>query len=444
MSKNKPLVNDNNLSNAKKKSRSFVERMLSKDSRLILISFLTALIIWFYVSMYDSPVISKTFTDIPVVINMTDSTPAGLGLEIFGNSEYKVSVTLSGPRYLIADKNFTSADIAVTANTNYVNSPGTAILELKASVLNRNTDIVVESLSNSSISVYFDKPMQKELTVKPVILSDNELIAGEGYLADSPISSLSKVVASGPATEIDKLIGVDANARLSSVIYETTTVDAKLAARTSDGSALRYVKFDNTDAAVTVPVRKIVTLPTSVAFTSSPLAYSSEGISYSCSPSSVTAAVLTKDLESIKSVSVGSIDFSDIDAEYNTFTFSSADISDVVIIDDVDSFTVTVDAASMSKQAFELSITSENLQLSGVPSGFSVSPVTIFMMVNIIGNEASLASLDLNGVFIEVDLSDRNLSSGVHRVPCDVIVKSNTDCWCYGDYFCQIDIKEKQ
>ncbi|MCR5689639.1 MAG: hypothetical protein K6G71_05245, partial [Clostridiales bacterium] len=128
-----------------KKKRKTIDAVISDNRFVFAVSLILALTVWFFVSMYASPSVTRTVYDVPVNINYEDSTPANLGLVMFGDTSFKVDVTVSGPQYKVSESALKVSDINVTANTSYVNTAGLAVLDLRATVSDATGDISVLS-----------------------------------------------------------------------------------------------------------------------------------------------------------------------------------------------------------------------------------------------------------------------------------------------------------
>ncbi|HHU84826.1 MAG TPA: hypothetical protein GXZ23_06635 [Clostridiales bacterium] len=420
-----------------KKKRTLFERFMYNNKLVFLAAALVSLGIWFYMTLYAGDDVMRTVSDVPISINYEDSTPANLGLEMFGETNFTCKVTVKGPRYMVNAAVFGVDDLTCTANINYVNTAGLATLDVK--VATNDSSISVESQSLSVINVYFDKAVEMAIPVEAVIPENFDSIAANGYFADSPISSISKITVNGPQTEVNSIEKFVATADYQKDITENLTVDAKLKPILTNPISLKYTQYDDSEVTVTVPIRKIMLLPSTVSFASAALNYLENELDVSVYPSNVRCAVQSQNVDLTKSLVVGMVDFNDIDNTYNTFTFPASAISDIKILDDIEEFTVNIDCSSFAKKDFELALTDENVQISGVPEGFMVDNAQTALTVTVIGPEEDLEKLDYTGIYIECDLSKVEIEAGNIFAECTGQVKTNTTCWCFGKY--QIKLK---
>ena len=135
----------------KNKTKFSLSALLNNNRILMVISLIIAFGVWIWVAIEKSPEVQKVVSGVPVSINMSNSIPEHLGLQIFGESEFTVDVSITGKKYVLSalDKN----DIVVEANLNYVDSPGIKTLQLKISPKNESDDFVITSSSSNYIEV---------------------------------------------------------------------------------------------------------------------------------------------------------------------------------------------------------------------------------------------------------------------------------------------------
>ena len=133
--------------------------LLYNNKFVLLLSVILAFGIWIWESIEKSPEVEVTISSVPVKIDMDNSVPAQLNLQIFGDNNYTVDVTVKGKKFIVSA--LTADDFSVVAQTNYVDSAGKKSLQLKAtSAKSDNFDIV--GLSKNYIEVYFDTYKETE------------------------------------------------------------------------------------------------------------------------------------------------------------------------------------------------------------------------------------------------------------------------------------------
>lgn len=406
------------------------------DNRFIfLISLLLAFVLWCLVTAFASSEITRTVTNVPVQINLEGTTPGLLGLQTFGDADYTVDVTVTGPKYQLNERTFNANSLTVTANVSYVDSAGDKQLTLTPRVNDNSLDVKIDSYTPSGISVYFDTLRQTEFTIEPEILfPDGVEEVPEGYILDNPIISVSTTTVSGPASEITKIKRVVARVQVDDSLTATTTLAAELLMLEEDGSTPDYCRFDAEDVTVTLPVLKTKTLPVSVSYLNQPVAYLTSPLASTITPSTVRVALPADTADGMTTLNIGMVDFADINNTTNTFTVKTAEIEDVKFLDaSLESITVRVNASAMTKTTY--SVTPANVTSVNLPEGVTVAYDTAAAVeVTVIGPQSSLDSLTAAGIYAEVDYANIELENGKQQVEAHFYVKTLTDCWCYGKY----------
>ncbi len=430
---------ENKKTNAKKSGFSF-SALIRNNRFLMIASVIIAFALWMWVAIEKSPEVTNVITGIPVQINLENSIPEQLGLQIFGESEFTVDVTVKGKKYILSSLD--ANDIDVVANTNYVDSSGTKTLQLKITPKDSSDDFTIASSSSTYIEVYFDTYKEVEMALTGNIDSSLESIVPEDCLLGDIVFSKNTVLISGPATEINRITSVSADVKVNDVLEKTTTFDPEIKIITSDGSKLEYSKINTVDdITMTVPVLKVVTLPTAVEFKNAPSGFISNPIKYSVSPSSVKVAIPVDAVETTKSFVVDTIDFADIGDSYNTFTVDADSINTYKIMDsNVKRFKVTINASDMSSKT--LTVPVSNVTIKNTRDDFKVTlNTTKDITVTIVGTKEDIDAIAADDLAIEIDTADKTITDDTKVLQGNVIVTSEYDCWAFGKYDIKVTVE---
>ena len=82
--------------NKKYISKFSFSRIIRNNRALMLFSLIVSFALWIWVAVEKSPITQKVITDVPVSIDLQNSVPEQLNLQIFGDKEFKVDVTVTG------------------------------------------------------------------------------------------------------------------------------------------------------------------------------------------------------------------------------------------------------------------------------------------------------------------------------------------------------------
>lgn len=413
------------------------------DNRFLAIfSIIVAFIIWLWISIEKSPEIQQVVTDVPVQINLENTIPEQLGLEIFGESEFKVDVTVKGKKYIVSSLD--SDDIKVVANTNKVDSAGLWTLQLKVSPNDVSDDFSIAATSSTYVEVYFDMYKEIEVALEGIVETNLTSYVPEGCLAGDVVLSKNTVLLSGPATEINRVTGVSATAKVDSVLEKTTTFDTEIVVKTTDGVDLQYTKINSgdTDITMAVPVLKVVTLPTAIEFKNAPSYFINNPLKYSVYPSSVRVAIPVDAIETTKVFVVDTIDFADIANSYNTFYVSTESLTSYKIMDEsVKRFRINVNASDLATKTLTIPVSA--IKVKNDRDDFDVRlNTTKDVTVTLVGPKADIDSITAESLRIEVDTTDKTILADTKTLQGRVIVSGDYNCWAVGKYDIRVSVKQ--
>lgn len=415
-----------------------LRQLFSNTKFLVVFSILVAFIFWIVVALEYAPVIENEIKDIPVKIDMNNSVPDKLGLQIFGQSDYTINVTVRGNRYIVGGDLLTADDFEATAQTAYVDSAGKHSLVVKVTAKDANADYEIISKSTDYIEVYFDKYAEKEVEVTPRIISELDDYTADDYMFDKAdiIYETKTVKVSGAQTEVNSITAAYADIPIEKKLTQSETIDASVVL--SNGSDLdsKYVKINGESrltVPVTLPVYKMQTSAVSVSFKNTPSDYINSPLLYSISPSRVRVAVLQNGSDTTNSLEIGTIDFANITPSNGSFTFLASNVKTAKFLDGTTSFSVEVNTDGLSTKKLEPNINS--IMITG-GSGVSAGNVDLSSIgsVTVVGTQTALASVNANMLEVNINLTNIKLEEGENNVPVTVTLKNSKNCWVSGSY----------
>ena len=415
-----------------------LRQLFSNTKFLVVFSIFVAFIFWIVVALEYAPVIENEIKDIPVKIDMNNSVPDKLGLQIFGQSDYTINVTVRGNRYIVGGDLLTADDFEATAQTAYVDSAGKHSLVVKVTAKDANADYEIISKSTDFIEVYFDKYAEKEVEVTPRIISELDDYTADDYMFDKAdiIYETKTVKVSGAQTEVNSITAAYADIPIEKKLTQSETIDASVVL--SNGSDLdsKYVKINGESrltVPVTLPVYKMQTSAVSVSFKNTPSDYINSPLLYSISPSRVRVAVLQNGSDTTNSLEIGTIDFANITPSNGSFTFLASNVKTAKFLDGTTSFNVEVNTDRLSTKKLEPNINS--IMITG-GSGVSAGNVDLSSIgsVTVVGTQTALASVNTNMLEVNINLTNIKLEEGENTVPVTVTLKNSKNCWVSGSY----------
>ncbi|HJI47227.1 MAG TPA: hypothetical protein OIM00_07300 [Oscillospiraceae bacterium] len=415
-----------------------LRQLFSNTKFLVVFSIVVAFIFWIVVALEYAPVVENEIKDIPVKIDMNNSVPDKLGLQIFGQSDYTINVTVRGNRYIVGGDLLTADDFEATAQTAYVDSAGKHSLVVKVTAKDANADYEIVSKSADYIEVFFDKYAEKEVEVTPRIISELDDYTADDYMFDKAdiIYDTKTVKVSGAQTEVNSITAAYADIPIEKKLTQSETIDASVVLSNGNDLDSKYVKINgesNLKIPVTLPVYKMQTSAVSVSFKNTPSDYINSPLVYSISPSRVRVAVLQNGSDTTNSLEIGSIDFTQVTPSNGSFTFLASNVKTAKFLDGTSSFSVEVNTDGLSTKTLEPGINS--IMITG-GSGISAGNVELDSIgqITVVGTQTALKSVNANMLEISINLTNTKLEEGENSVPVTVTLKNSKNCWVSGSY----------
>lgn len=421
--------------------------LFSNTKFLVVFSTVLALIFWIVVALEYTPIIQNVIEDVPVSIDLNDSTPERLGLKPFSDTDITVDITVEGKRYDVGGKKLTADDFNVEAETAYVDSSGEKALALKVTPKNANAEFEIVGLSTDYINVFFDREATKEINLTPKIISATEEIVDEGLtFYEEDVKVEKTITVTGPKTEIDKIQGANLEISIDKPLASTKVVEGTVKFITASDDEIKYVKIDGhtpdqVKLAATIPVYKVMSLPVTATFTHSPKEYINNPLEYTVTPSSVNVAVLQDGSGELSSLEIGEISFSEISPDKNKFEFPASDVKNAKILDDVEIFYVQLKLPETIATE-SLHIEKSNIVLEGAPEDdvYSVD-FTDLSYITVCSGTANLKDITSESVSGTINLEGIEVKEEGVRLPIEFNVKYSDDSWVVGTYFATVKLK---
>ena len=408
--------------------------LLHNDKLMLAFSFIAAIVIWLGVVINVSPEMTTTIQNVKVTIDNT--VPSQFGLEVFGDNEFYVDVTVKGKKYQISS--LKPEDIKVLAQTNNVDSAGVRTLLLKSDQSFGNNDYTVSAISQRSIDVYFDVPKTVQLVIEPdVVAGDNVNIVETGFKTGEINLSETAVNVTGPSTEVNRIVKAVARLNLEKSLSANKSADVDVLLLDENGkSNFDYVTTDIEKVVLTIPVLRVKEVNTTLLFKNAPDEYVLNPLNYTISPSKDYFNISVDEYEKTTEFSVGTIDFKSISPSNYVFEFLRTDLP-VSDESDTEKFVVKLDVSELSQEYFVFS--SDKVKVNN-PDKLDYKVSGLNKSVVVVGSEKALESITENDISVEIDISDLNISAGqTISVPANVTVKSS-NCWIYGTYTVEVSL----
>ncbi len=409
------------------RKKSKLNALFKNDIVVLVFSLVLALAIWCIVVVTVSPQTSRVISDVKVVID--ESVSSQFELVPFGDVEFVVDVTVTGKKYQISGNQLSKDDIVVRALTTNVNSAGSHNLQLTCESADGSTFYKIDSISQKSINVYFDKMDTRRFPVTPEVVTNGFPIVADGFSCGDINLSDSFVDISGPVTELNRIDKVVVRHTLNESLVSNLSSAAQIIPLDKNGNTdFRYLEYSETDIVLTIPVFKIKVLETAVYFKNVPDSYLMNQLEYVVSPHKAEFDTSVDEYANTDIYYVGTIDFRKLSPSNTDFTFTYDDPDTEEAVDK--EFVVSVNLAGYTEETFY--VESDDFVINN-PNNIKCS-LTDISDVIIVGKKASLENITEDKISVEINLSDLEINPGETKEVRATVSVDSPDCWVYGTY----------
>ncbi len=408
--------------------------LFNNDVFVFIFSLLVALFIWLMVVVNVSEPTTRVIQGVKV--NIDSTVPSQFGLEVFGEKDFTVDVTVEGKKYQISSAALSAEDIVITAQTNNVDSAGNRTLQLKPEIP-EGADYKIKTISSKSIDVYFDTAKTVQMVIEPQVETDGFPIVEDGFTSGSINLSDTSVTVTGPSTEINRIEKVVARLVLEKSLSSNKSADAEIVLLSDKNRTdFKYVSMNIDKVVLTIPVLRTKELKTIVAFKNAPDNFVVTPLEYSVSPEKDLFNISVDDYDKTVDFIIGTIDFKTLSPSNHVFTFLSDDIA-VAEDSKTEEFTVNVDMTGIGQEYITYS--SGDFDVNN-PDKKDYKISELNKSVVVVGAQKELESITSENIKVEIDLSELDINEGQTVTVPAVITVDNAGCWIYGSYFVEVSL----
>ncbi len=419
---------------------------LLEDRRFyMVISLILAVMYWMVLSLADDSDIEKTFYNVPVQLDYNSSVYKGFGLDIIGDEEITVDVTVMGPRNLLNE--LRPDDFLIYPNVNSVTTGGIKELRLVYSTVNTTAPYSITHLSQDTVRLRFDRIVTQSF---PVQIDSSNVRVADGYLLDTISVSPAEVSVTGPSEDVAKIVKVVAS--LSAMesagdIWETKLTRGIVQLLDADGAPVDRTELalDAESVGVTIPVLQRTELALKVNFMNVPQGFNVESLGCKLDHETINVAVPSNfngDLEYV----VGHIDLGADNFDINQLqSFALQLPSGYTNLDNVSIVTASFDTQDYVTKM----VTVSDVRVINAPEGKQITALTENIYnVELIGPAESIAMLDAlededmlsEYIIAQIDASSVSINRGQTTIDVDIILPSMGDVLAVGDYAVVINV----
>lgn len=405
------------------------------DSRAfwMIVSLLTSITLWVYVSSVDKQEITRTFRGVKVELEGEDILRDSRNMVVTDMDTNTVTVVLTGPRRIIGSWDSDSISAVIDVST----------ITRSAYTSKQYTISYPDGTDTSSISEDRRTPESINFMVSPLVSKtiqvrgsfDGQL--AEGYTAEMPVFDPSTIVITGAETYIKDVsyawvtFGEDD-------VDSTYTVETGFTLMDEGGMPLSNtgISFSTDVVTATLPVLvlKEVKLDVNIIEGAGATAANTK---VTVEPSTLTLAGDSALLEGMNRIVLDTIDLTD-------FTSTFSDVYTIPLDNGLRNITgateakVTIEISGLTTKDFKVS----NISYINNTQGFDATILSESLNVKLRGSEESLSQVKAENIRAVADLTDFDESTGTYMAPVRIYIDGFTDVGALGEYSVSIEIRK--
>lgn len=410
-----------------KKIRKTLQSSLSTNLAYMIYSILIAVVLWFFISITIYPTTPKTFTNIPIVVDITGTSAEENGLSVISSNSKSATVTIKGNRSSIGS--LKADDLIAQAVIENVTSPGEKKLDIKVSGKKSNIEFEVTSLNPSSLTVVFDRIDTREY---PVTIEAPNIKAAEGlYMDNGDFKSTPEIIEiSGPSKQLDIIdrvaVVVNEEQELETA-YTFHTSDIVLYDKNDAKLDKKKLTFDTEEFEVDIPVYMQQKLGLTYDLKYAPSSFDAESLPLEMNVDSINLASPNTDLKNLESWSLGSIPLYDIDWDYNE-TFELEIPENYKNLSNLSTVSVKLNTEGLATKT----VTVNDISIVNAPSNYDCSVNSYGLVFDIIGPEEDIAEITEKDIIVTVDLLKYTIQSDTFNADVTISFRNYDKVWAVG------------
>lgn len=366
--------------------------------------------LWLYVVNVENPTGSGHLRDLAVEVQ-GEETLESRGLMVTELSQERMNLKVTGKKKTLM--RLDKKNVYLTVDVSSITEVGEWDLTCRPVFPTQvSTDsITVSSWNDMKVTVTVRKQESKTIPVRGEFIGTE----ADGCLAGAVETDPATLVVKGPSESLDQVSYALVQVGGESV-SDTIQEQINVVLMGTDGQAadVKNVTISATSVQVTVPVRRVVSIPLTVTLQPGGGA-TAEDADCTISPASVTVVEEGDGSDLPESISLGTIDLSQV---YGKTSYSlPIQLPEGVTGWNCPSFaTVTLSLEKLASRQ----MATENITLKNVPQGYTAQLVNPKLYVWVRGDPSLVAQLDANQIAVEVDLARANLGDELQRLPAKV------------------------
>ena len=399
----------------------------------IIVSLLTSLILWVYVTGLESEEFKQTFRGVRVELVGTESLRNNKNLVITDLDTNTVTIELVGPRRIVAG--LSSDDIVAQIDVSKLSQSAYTSQQYYLSFPDGIDTSRLEVRNKTPGTVNFMVSSQSKKTIP--VRGGFEGALAEGYTAELPVFEPSTITVYGAETYLKNIEYAWVSFGKDLVIDSSYSVDAGFTLLDKEGNPASFTGLTYSDDTIkaTQPMLELKEVMLAVDLVEGSGA-NSTNTKVTIEPKSITLAGDSAILKGMNKIILDTIDLTDFTYTHSE-TYTIAFDNELKNITGITEAKVTVEIIGLDTKTFSVkNITCINAD------GIVANILSESIDVVIRGSAEHLANIKPENIRIVADLADYKEANGSYMIPAKIYVDGFTDIGPLGDYTVTIDIGE--
>lgn len=381
-----------------------MKNKILKNFGLKILAFITAIVLWLIVVNIDDPVISTTFSGVPVeILNANLLTSEGKVYEVLEDTD-NISVTVAAKRTILDYLN--NGNLHATADMQELNeTDGTIRIRVESNRYSNQIDSM--KAKTEYLKIKIENKKNAQFPIEAVVLGKPQ----DGYVKGNVSMNQNIVYVSGPESVVSQIAKVTTEVSVEGMASNVST-SMKLKYYDKDGTLLDDSRFSQniTSVDLYIEILKTKEVPIVAGISGVPMTgYGVDGISV-VEPANVVIAGKSTVLNEISSIQIpdDKVNVDGINGDLNVAVKLGELLPEGVVLadgEDDGKVIVTVKIKELSIQMVELA--KSRISITGVPEGYTadLGTSTEVLTFDVMGMEEQLKNLNMSQVTATVDVN---------------------------------------
>lgn len=414
--------------NLLKNIKNHILNSFNNNTATIIYSVIIAILIWFVISITIYPTTPKTFSNIPLEIDITGTSAEENDLSVIEASAKNVTVTIKGDRSRIGS--LTEKDLTAKAVIENVNSAGEKSLNIDVESKDTDVKFEVTDIKPSKVSVMFDRIDTREYELS--VNAPNVTAASKDLYMDADDFKVtpSTVEITGPSTQLDSIDDAQVYVDTKQEINTASTFYSKeivLFDKNESKINADNMTFNSKEFSIDIPVYMQKELDLVYDLRYAPNNFDTSSLNLELNVDKISLASPNTDLLNIDTWNIGQIPLYDIDLDFNkSFTLEfPANYKDLT---NVSTVTANLNQEGLEKKT----VTVNDISIVNAPSNYDCVVNTYGLTFDIIGPEKDLEEITEKDIIVSVDLLKYTIQSTNFTAAANISFPNYNKVWAVG------------